>query len=146
MFICYIILAYNIMTLASVEKSDMLDRVLNFPTQVLEALEMKKELDLCFNYDKISNLVVLGMGGSGIVGDFIRVLLRNSRIPLYVNKHLLPPPYIDENSLVIGVTYSGKTRETLDTLWSCKHAGAKTVVVTGGEALRSSCYEGIYRV
>ena len=91
MFICFITLAYHIMTLASVEKSDMLDRVLNFPTQVLEALKMKKELDLCFNYDKISNLVVLGMGGSGIVGDFMRVLLRNSRIPLYVNKHLLPP-------------------------------------------------------
>jgi glucose/mannose-6-phosphate isomerase len=106
----------------------MLESVLAFPSQVSHALSIVKCLDI--DYDKISDIVILGMGGSGIVGDYLRVLLRNSPIPFHVNKHSVPPKFIGKSTLVIAVTFSGKTRETLDALNACVQSGAKAVLVT----------------
>ena len=100
------------MTIVPLEKSDMLEKVNNFPDNVAEAFTLSKDIVLPSNYSNISNILVLGMGGSGIVGDFIRVLLRNSAIPVHVNKHMLPPRFVNENTLVLAITYSGKTEET----------------------------------
>ncbi len=120
------------------EKSSMLQKVIGFPAQVAEAYRLTK--DLIFPYsNNISNISVLGMGGSGIVGDFLRVLLRNSSVPVYVNKHPLPPRFLNEDSLVFAITYSGKTQETLDALENCVRLRAKTIVVTSADELKSIC-------
>ena len=119
----------------------MLEKILDFPTQVADAFTGTKSLELAADYDKITDIVVLGMGGSGIVGDFLHVLLRNSTVPLYVNKHILSPRFVSKNTLVLAVTYSGKTRETLDALWNCRKLGAKMIVVTSADELKSTCYE-----
>lgn len=118
----------------------MLESVLAFPKQVNHAFTLAKSLPL--DYDNISDIVVLGMGGSGIIGDYLRVLLRNSSLPFHVNKHSIPPRSIGKNSLVIAITYSGKTRETLDALDTCVKAGAKVVLVTSKRELTSMRYEG----
>ncbi|MGH9921872.1 MAG: SIS domain-containing protein, partial [Nitrososphaerales archaeon] len=127
------------LTTIPVHKTEMLESVLAFPSQVNHAFTLAKSLTI--DYDKISDIVVLGMGGSGIVGDYLRVLLRNSSIPFHVNKHSVPPKSINKNSLVMAVTYSGKTRETLDALDACVKAGAKVVLVTSRREL-TSMHEG----
>ncbi len=127
------------MTIVPLEKSDMLEKVNNFPDNVAEAFTLSKDIVLPSNYSNISNILVLGMGGSGIVGDFIRVLLRNSAIPVHVNKHMLPPRFVNENTLVLAITYSGKTEETLLALKSCVSSGAKIISVTSSNELGSIC-------
>jgi glucose/mannose-6-phosphate isomerase len=106
----------------------MLESVLAFPSQVNHAFTKAKSLDV--DYGGISDIVFLGMGGSGIVGDYLRVLLRNSSVPFHVNKHSVPPKSVGKNTLVLAVTYSGKTRETLDALATCIKSGAKAVLVS----------------
>jgi glucose/mannose-6-phosphate isomerase len=118
----------------------MLESVLAFPSQVNHAFTVAKSLNI--DYDKISDIVVLGMGGSGIVGDYLRVLLRNSSLPFHVNKHSIPPKSVGKNTLVMAVTYSGKTRETLDALDTCMKVGAKVVLVTSKRELDSMHNEG----
>jgi glucose/mannose-6-phosphate isomerase len=88
---------------------------------------------------KISNIVILGMGGSGIVGDYVRVLMRNSPLPVHVHKGPLPPKYVDRDTLVIAVTFSGKTTETLEALNLCQMAGANSIVVTSSQELELVC-------
>ncbi len=109
-------------------KPEMLESVLAFPSQVSHAFTLARSLAV--DLDTISDILVLGMGGSGIVGDYLRVLTRNSSLRLHVNKHSIPPKSINKNTLVMALTYSGKTRETLDALDACVRAGAKAVLVT----------------
>ena len=128
------------LTTIPVHKTEMLESVLAFPSQVNHAFTLARSLTM--DYDKISDIVVLGMGGSGIVGDYLRVLLRNSSLPIQVNKHSTPPKSISKNTLVMAVSYSGKTQETLDALDICVKAGAKVVLVTSKRELGSTHYEG----
>lgn len=84
------------------------------------------------------------MGASGLPGDFARVLMRNSRIPVYVQKSGSLPRFVDNRSLVIAISYSGKTRETLDALNDAISAGAKVVVMTTSAELGNLCaHKGI---
>ena len=121
----------------------MLQKVLYFPNQVAEAyssLSNQKELPREFK-KKFSSIVLLGMGGSGIVSDFVRVLLRNSPIPVHVCKNSSPPKFVNEQTLVIAVTYSGKTHETVDALNASLLSGAKCIVITSSRELGSHCEE-----
>lgn len=121
-------------------KPEMLESVLAFPSQVNHAFTLVSSLAI--DYDKISDIVLLGMGGSGIVGDYLRVLLRNSSLPFHVNKHSIPPKSIGKNTLVLAVTYSGNTRETLDALDTCVKAEAKVVLLTSKREINSMRHKG----
>jgi glucose/mannose-6-phosphate isomerase len=115
-----------------------LQRVVDFPSQlsfVLQSLESEK----ISGTEKIPNIVLMGMGGSGIVGDFVKVLLRTSRIPIFVRKRGSLPSFVSAESLIILVTYSGKTQETLEALSAAMASGARTLVITSSPELDSFC-------
>ena len=119
----------------------MVQKVIDFPSQIAEAyskLADQRELPPEFK-GKFSSIVVLGMGGSGVVGDFVRILLRNSRIPVHVCKNSRPPTFVNADTLVIAITYSGKTQETLDALDGSLNSGAKCIVITSSHELGSDC-------
>lgn len=128
------------MTTVPLESSDMLQKVMDFPDQVAKSylLAMNSEISTLKLNRKVSNIVILGMGGSGIVGDLARVLAKNS-VPIQVCKNSVPPRFVNDETLVIAVTYSGKTRETLHALDVCTSSGAMTIVVTSSLELGSVC-------
>ncbi len=86
-----------------------------FPEQCERALELGWEFPLPPELAEFDRLAVVGMGGSGIVGDLLRRLL-----PLPVTVHRGYVVNVDAPSLgrtlVIGVSYSGNTEETLSAL------------------------------
>ena len=95
-----------------------------FPENLEEALESYADFSLppevkinsrtVIRYVAPSNAVIAGMGGSAIGGDFIKRWFRKSLgIPLEVCRSYELPGYVDENSLVVTVSYSGETEETL---------------------------------
>jgi glucose/mannose-6-phosphate isomerase len=77
------------------------------------------------------------MGGSGIAGD---ILLASAApfmaVPAVVVKSYTLPAFVNENSLVIAVSFSGDTEETVEAASEALVAGAKLVVVSGPGALR----------
>ncbi len=88
--------------------------------------------------DKVENVVVLGMGGSGIAGD---VLLAAAApfmaVPVVVVKSYLPPAFVGPGSLVFAISFSGDTEETVEALGEAENQGADVVVVaSGGELAR----------
>jgi len=50
----------------------MLDKVMDLPYQMLESLTLYSEIR---GYDGIDEVVIIGMGGSGIVGDFVKSII-----------------------------------------------------------------------
>jgi glucose/mannose-6-phosphate isomerase len=85
--------------------------------------------------DPIRNIVVLGMGGSGIAGDVVSASL-NDELPVPVNvlKQIRTPAYVGPNTLAFAMSYSGDTEETVSMAKSAVERGAQLVAIScGGE-------------
>lgn len=83
-----------------------------------------------------SSLVVAGMGGSAAGGDFLAAFADPlSTIPVRVVRGYALPGYVGPASLVVVVSYSGRTREALACYHSARAAQAPLVVVTRGGPL-----------
>jgi glucose/mannose-6-phosphate isomerase len=84
--------------------------------------------------DAITSVLVLGMGGSGLVGDFLAVTAGPfMSLPVVVVKNYVPPSYVDHRTLVLAVSFSGETEETLSAAGIAAERGGQMVAVcTGG--------------
>jgi glucose/mannose-6-phosphate isomerase len=119
------------------DKSGMLGHLHGFPEQCQKAWQKVLKFELPREYSKISNVVILGMGGSAIGGDFVRRLaLAESKVPVWVHRDYGLPAFVDESTLVIASSYSGNTEETLSAFTKSLGTRAKKVVITSGGKLK----------
>lgn len=87
-------------------------------------------------HDEIENVVVVGMGGSGIAGDVVREVAGPfMAVPVVVHKGYGVPNFVDESSLVIAVSFSGDTEETVESVTEAAIDGARIVTVSHGGRL-----------
>jgi glucose/mannose-6-phosphate isomerase len=114
----------------------MLQVIKDFPKQCREALGLPKGISAS---GKINNIVIAGMGGSAMGGDLLKIYLSNTNIPVYVNRDYKVPNFVDENSLVFAVSYSGNTEETLSALNAAKEKKAQIIGITSGGKLAEEC-------
>lgn len=84
-----------------------------------------------------SQFVIAGMGGSGIAGDYVKAVTSDSSVQVVGHKDYAPLPGWTEETrpLVIGISYSGNTEETLDVVSSAQKSGLDVVVLTTGGKL-----------
>ncbi|MCK4421536.1 bifunctional phosphoglucose/phosphomannose isomerase, partial [candidate division WOR-3 bacterium] len=65
-------------------------------------------------FDKIKKVCIGGMGGSSIGGELLITLSQKySTIPFSIIRDYTPPEYIDKKTLLVIVSYSGNTEETI---------------------------------
>lgn len=85
----------------------------------------------------VNSVVVLGMGGSGFAGDFVRSVVEDRLpVPIEIVKSYGPlQEWVGRNSLVIAVSYSGNTEETLAAFEEAHTRGARLVAVSSGGRL-----------
>ena len=115
----------------------MLEATAGLAEQIEGAVEAAAAVDLSGlpPRDQIENVLVLGMGGSGVSGDLLTVAAGPFLpVPVVVVKGYEPPSYANENTLVFAMSFSGDTEETVDAVTTAALAGAPVVAVTrGGE-------------
>jgi glucose/mannose-6-phosphate isomerase len=104
----------------------------NFSTHLSDALTIGNRASLMGNTRTFSNVLITGMGGSGIGGAIVSQLATNVRIPIVVNNTYDLPSWVNENTLVIGSTYSGNTEETIRVIEAALAKGAEVAFVTSG--------------
>jgi glucose/mannose-6-phosphate isomerase len=112
----------------------------DFPKQCRQAIELPKGM---FVSGEISNIVILGMGGSGIVGDLIKAVLHESKLQAHIVRDYALPGFVDEHSLVFAVSYSGKTEETVAACKEALKGGAKVVGIASGGDILQLCKKSI---
>jgi glucose/mannose-6-phosphate isomerase len=84
----------------------------------------------------VQNIVVLGMGGSGITGDVLAATASAVLpVPVTVLKQLRTPAFVGPATLAFAISYSGNTDETLTMAQGAADAGARLVAVSAGGAL-----------
>ncbi|MEK6869762.1 MAG: bifunctional phosphoglucose/phosphomannose isomerase, partial [Nanoarchaeota archaeon] len=118
------------------DSQNMLQVIKDFPNQCRVALSLPKGLSISNN---INNIVVAGMGGSAIGGDLLKSYMNDANIPVYVNRDYKLPGFVNENSLVFAVSYSGNTEETLSSLKDAKEKNAQIIGITSGGKLAIEC-------
>ena len=91
------------------------------------------------DFSNIDHIVFAGMGGSGAIGDIFSSILSKENIHVCVTKGYLLPKTVDANTLVITISVSGDTVETLTILDSAKKLGCKIIAFTSGGKIEEYC-------
>jgi glucose/mannose-6-phosphate isomerase len=86
----------------------------------------------------IENVLVLGMGGSGVAGDLLAAVAGPFMpVPVVVSKGYEPPSFVSEATLCFAISFSGETEETVEAVTTAAVNGARVVSIsTGGELAR----------
>ncbi|MGC9554624.1 MAG: bifunctional phosphoglucose/phosphomannose isomerase [Thermoplasmatota archaeon] len=119
-----------------IDKSGMLEAVARFPRQMEDAIARGEDIPVDFSFQG-TELVICGMGGSAIGGEMLRFLLApHAELPVMVNRSYSLPAFADEDTLVVAISYSGDTQETLSCFRQAVERGCTVMAVSSGGALR----------
>lgn len=104
-----------------------------FTSHVEEAMEVGKKADFSNTDNSLTNILICGLGGSGIGGTIISQLVSEQcALPITINKDYKIPSFVNEDTLVICCSYSGNTEETLEMYQQAYDKGAEIAIITGG--------------
>lgn len=113
------------------------ENVLEAVAQQFEQTDMAIEV-LQPDHDSrpIANIVLVGMGGSALAGEFVEAWLSEElRVPFEIVHSYTLPRFVNENTLVIFSSCSGNTEEVLSGLEIAKERKAQMAIVAGGGQL-----------
>ncbi len=111
---------------------EMKNLIQNFTQQLIEAKQIADKAIISAGYN-ITNIVVTGLGGSGIGGTILQELISDyCLIPIIINKDYFLPAFVNQNTLVIVSSYSGNTEETLSAMQQAITKKAQIACVTSG--------------
>jgi len=122
----------------------MLDAVGGLSEQCREAWATAKTFEVPWK-EAPRQIVILGMGGSAIAGDYFRALLSlESPVPVFNVRAYHLPPFVDGGTLVIASSFSGETEETLSAFEQALATPAKKLAITtGGRLLATARANGV---
>ncbi len=113
-----------------------------FPEQIRYSIENYKSPG--FNLGQYDNIILCGLGGSGIAGRIIKsYFFDKSPIPIEVVSDYVLPAFTGKKTLAIMCSYSGNTEETLAMYDAAKAKGASIIVIsTGGKIAEHAHADG----
>jgi glucose/mannose-6-phosphate isomerase len=116
-----------------------------FPSNIEEGLQIAKNHSFKKLDRDINNIVICGMGGSGIGGKIVAQWLESDfKVPVALCQDYTVPNFVSKNTLVIASSYSGNTEETLMSVADASEKGALIIGVTSGGKLKEFCEEKSY--
>jgi glucose/mannose-6-phosphate isomerase len=106
----------------------------------VKALDLPKQLQIgcrTICYTNVNKVVFAGMGGSAIAGDVVKDWADGiCTIPMEAVRSYHLPAYVDEDTLVFLVSYSGDTEETLSCMLDAAKKGCKIVCISSNGAMQ----------
>jgi len=121
------------------------DYLNDFTNHLTEAIEIANNTNLSPYNKEIKNILICGLGGSGIGGTIVAdIISPKVNIPIASTKDYSIPNFVNEHTLVIANSYSGNTEETLYALEKCQARGAEIAVITSGGKLKIIAEENNY--
>ena len=124
------------------DPGDVLSGVLNIPEQARYEVVIHEGSNQRRDF---KNIVIAGMGGSALAADMVRLLSACwFHLPLEVVKGYDLPGFVGEETLVIAVSHSGNTEETLSCYQQAlDKKSCLAVMSTGGELIKRANNDNI---
>lgn len=117
------------------DEGKMLEKINDLPNQLEKAWTSLWTKDLGISFDKIGHILIVGMGGSGVAGSLAKELFADSPIAVSTWADYGLPGWVNEKTLVVTVSYSGDTEETLDAAKKALEKKTVLVAITSGGKL-----------
>ena len=91
------------------------------------------------DFKNIDHIVFAGMGGSGAIGELFASILSKSNIHVSLVKGYLLPNTVDKNTLVVAISVSGNTVESLTVLDSAHKLDCNVIAFSSGGKIEEYC-------
>lgn len=110
----------------------MRETILDFPKQFKQSIEKAKDIRI---EGRLENIIICGMGGSALPADlFLLIYLNDLKLPFYIHRSYNLPPQATKESLIICISFSGNTEETISAFKEAQERKLKVAAITtGGE-------------
>ena len=109
----------------------MRETILDFPKQFKEGIKRAKDIRV---EGRFENIIICGMGGSALPADLLLTYLNDLKLPFYIHRSYNLPPQAIKESLIICISFSGNTEETISAFKEAQRKKLKiAVITTGGE-------------
>ncbi len=113
-----------------------------FTRQLADALKIGQSLDLDRPGSDIRNVVIAGMGSSGVAANLVESLtFGRIPIPITVCKTYNIPQFVSPHTLFIACSYSGNAEETVSALNKALLKRAQVIAIASGGRLLDICRE-----
>ena len=125
----------DIAGMSALDVSDMLPAVASSGAQMREAVATINRSDLAqiAKGDQPRNIVFSGLGGSGVGGQVMRAVLgQSASVPIVLEQTHSLPGWVGPMDVVIGVSCSGMTEETLSMTAEAGRRGARVITIGAG--------------
>lgn len=116
----------------------MLKFITSLPRQLEEASKVKPPRIKDVSFKKIA---FVGMGGSAISGDIIRSLFWKEPFSIDVIRDYSLPGFLDKETLLIVISYSGNTEETISAIKEAVRKGLHIAAITSDGELEEIAQE-----
>jgi glucose/mannose-6-phosphate isomerase len=93
------------------------------------------------DFDEFDHIVFAGMGGSGAIGDIFAAILSKTDIHVEVIKGYLLPKTVNEKTVVVVISISGNTEETLNVLQQTTVLKCKTIAFSDNGKMKKYCFD-----
>src|SRR3989449_11550898 len=122
-------------TVAAVDPGGMRDIIASLPEQLSSGMKAGGAAPVPI--EEAQRIFIVGMGGSAIGGDvFAAWLADRAKIPIQVVRDYRLPAYTRPEDLLVAVSYSGNTEETLAATAQGMKLGCRVGANTSGGKLR----------
>ena len=119
-----------------IDTQNIADATAALPERVFDAAQAARGLQGLPARESVENVVVLGMGGSGIAGDVIAAIAGPFMpVPVTVVKGYEAPSSVGDSTLCFAISCSGNTEETIEAAQEAALSGARMVVLSAGGEL-----------
>ncbi|MFQ6012344.1 MAG: bifunctional phosphoglucose/phosphomannose isomerase [Thermoplasmata archaeon] len=132
--------------LAQVDPSGLMGTFSSLPEQLEEGLAAAR--NATWEGPPSGRVFVVGMGGSAIAGDLAHALARRyGGLEVQVTRTPHAPPYVAPEDLLVAISYSGNTWETLSAYRQALTRGLTCLTIgSGGELAETSSAQGVPHV
>ncbi|CAB4553565.1 unannotated protein [freshwater metagenome] len=125
-----------------VDSLGMFQAAYALPEQCAEAVARTESVAGLPPAEGISSVLILGMGGSGLAGDVVAAVAgATCPVPILVSKNYECPEFVGPDTLVIAISFSGETEETIDAVHQAVGVGARLVALAAGGHLERIAHE-----
>jgi len=127
----------NIQAMKKLDEENILGNIQDFPDQVEKCWDDWKNIALPTPYINAKSILILGMGGSAQGGGIVAQMATKSQIPVVILRDYDIPGWVDKNTLVIAVSYSGETEETINAFSQAVGKTEKLITISTGGRIYS---------
>ena len=126
----------DVQSVAKVDRGGMRDIIASLPEQLATGIEAGRAARVPLGDAR--RIFIVGMGGSAIGGDvFAAWLADRAKAAIQVVRDYRLPSYARPEDLLVAVSYSGNTEETLAATTEAIKLGCAGVAITSGGTLRA---------